>query len=1837
MKFRQFLPVQFVLAIVSLFFSLGQLVSANQSLSLDGDGDYVDLSTPLPDMTELTIEVWAYYASSNNDVKTIFMDATTHGGNDLVLDMNASGIGIRADKNGSSSGYEGAGAVTGLNLGNGWHHIAWSMTPKSSTIYVDGILKAVRNITGSNVGYHAQSASIGRWWDEGGSRNYFAGLLDEMRIWNSARTQDEIQTYMNTELTGGENGLVGYWNFNGDPNDLSVNANHGQLHGDATIVDTTFPPASIVLQKNIDLGSSLLGETDSGSITIQNTSNQELQIQNITAEIAEIGIEQTAISISPWSSENVSFTLTPISVGQISGQILVQTDRSPNPEVISISTQVLQPLETKSRLLQLDGDGDYVRIQRSDKLSLANTVTLECWLNRGTHDQWELIVGNGGGWSNKGYHIMSSPQGGVRFELQSETTKSILDSNTIIDDQWYHVAATYNGNTMSIYINGYLDVSMEHLNGMNSQETDLGIAFGLYSSYDGSYFEGQIDEVRVWNAARSQEEIRANMNQPLVGPETGLVGYWNFDHGVAIDASGNDNHGTLYGDASIIEADFPYSPIVTQNNIDIGSSLMEESRSANFTIKNASDQELQIQNITADIAAVSVEQTALSVPSWSSANIDFTFTPTNTGQITGQISVQTSASVTPETITVTAEVLQPLETKSRILDLDGDGDYIEIPGGVWFDGDSTIEAWVFVRKHSNWSRIIDFGNGSGADNVLFALSIEKTGRPTFEIYSDHSGGRVDSNIVIETDSWVHLACSLKENLGTVYMNGIEVGSKTLKLPPRNVLRKNNYIGRSNWPQYDPDTDAMLDEIRIWNVARSQEAIRANMNQPLVGPETGLVGYWNFDQGVAMDTSGDGNHGTLHGNASIVEADFPTISSEPLLSIQPSSIEANQSVGLLSKLTFRISNLGQQDLIVSDITSGLARVESISETSFTIPFRETKQIEINYVAKDWGTQTGTLEISSNALNSPTSHSLTIKLEPEKIVGPWLWLPVVTGEKQASAIQTDWLYESSNGQTSEKEVAVNGPWLSQLGWQSAQISPNGNDNINDLMINLGYKDLGQNGDIDLTVAYGFIYVHSPQAQTSQLFIGSDDAVKVWLNGEVVWEHSIARAASDFQEFVPVNLQTGNNFLLVAIYEDFGLWSGFFGLTDSDNLTYSTTPVVNYNNWQAGLTVTSPNSALASKTLYFGASPQATTDFDADLDRVAPPNPSPPILLDVFFPLDGTYINRLYTNIHPAEQSQIYPLQVQADQDGFSLNWQQAFIPAEYSSAILHTADRRIDMRQQNQAEFASGKYEFKIVLLNQQDWMAQIRVASSNSDLAVKSLPFGVSASRVLGFDQALDQIAPPQPISPVLLDAYFPNAAEDANLSRLANRIQPFESAADSLNFTFVVRSDQDSFQLDWDSFLIPPNYSGAVLKTPTGRIDMRQVSSASFEPGTYTFQIELGEMVYHQIQLQPGWNMISIPGQPSNPDPAQLLEQGTGLLLPLYQWNPSQFTYQPVQELKVGQGYWALCLEDGGASFDIAMTPVNQHQLTLERGWNMIGGLSSQIDFSDPAEEPDESILPPAFSWNPIAFTYLQADQLLPGQGYWVLSPFRSCQLQLDTSTVVSSPAMARALEYKRQLALQISSGSACQELFLAWSEQATEELDVYDRFLPPVSPVSQGLDAWLENSGQRLQTDSRQMKLGQEWQLRLQAKEEIEISWSSQQLPTGTTLLIGEVDMRQSRRLTLERGEHQLKLQLVKRRDLPEVTQLYQNYPNPFNPETWIPFDLAEDAEVEIDIYDGKGKLVRKLSVGYTSAGTYRDRDSAAYWDGRNANGEQIASGVYFYQIQAGDYQDIRKMVILK
>ena len=93
----------------------------------------------------------------------------------------------------------------------------------------------------------------------------------------------------------------------------------------------------------------------------------------------------------------------------------------------------------------------------------------------------------------------------------------------------------------------------------------------------------------------------------------------------------------------------------------------------------------------------------------------------------------------------------------------------------------------------------------------------------------------------------------------------------------------------------------------------------------------------------------------------------------------------------------------------------------------------------------------------------------------------------------------------------------------------------------------------------------------------------------------------------------------------------------------------------------------------------------------------------------------------------------------------------------------------------------------------------------------------------------------------------------------------------------------------------------------------------------------------------------------------------------------------------------------------------------------------------------------------------------------------------------------------------------------------------------------------------------------------------------------------------------------------------------LGQNYPNPFNPETWIPYQLARSADVTVKIYNVAGEIVRVLDIGYKQAGIYKDKDSSAYWDGRDESGQKVGSGVYFYTIKADNFTATKKMLIRK
>ncbi|MYE89086.1 T9SS type A sorting domain-containing protein, partial [Candidatus Poribacteria bacterium] len=127
----------------------------------------------------------------------------------------------------------------------------------------------------------------------------------------------------------------------------------------------------------------------------------------------------------------------------------------------------------------------------------------------------------------------------------------------------------------------------------------------------------------------------------------------------------------------------------------------------------------------------------------------------------------------------------------------------------------------------------------------------------------------------------------------------------------------------------------------------------------------------------------------------------------------------------------------------------------------------------------------------------------------------------------------------------------------------------------------------------------------------------------------------------------------------------------------------------------------------------------------------------------------------------------------------------------------------------------------------------------------------------------------------------------------------------------------------------------------------------------------------------------------------------------------------------------------------------------------------------------------------------------------------------------------------------------------------------------------------------------------------------------------------IAKAQLEDDGSLVFKQGIENLKALLIMLK--PESTKLLANYPNPFNPETWIPYQLAQSAEVTLTIYDMNGKMVRRLAVGHKVGGVYQSRSRAAYWDGRNHLGEAVASGLYFYTLTAGEFTGTRRMLILK
>jgi len=135
-----------------------------------------------------------------------------------------------------------------------------------------------------------------------------------------------------------------------------------------------------------------------------------------------------------------------------------------------------------------------------------------------------------------------------------------------------------------------------------------------------------------------------------------------------------------------------------------------------------------------------------------------------------------------------------------------------------FNGDFTAIGWVYVRSYASWSRLFDFGNGAGQDNVLIAITNGSSGYPVLFA----NGGNQQSLVQIPLDQWAQLAATQSTNIQTLYLNGVQV-IQSQGGPEASVTRTLNYIGRSNYPQ-DAYLDGRINTLRMYNRALSSAEI-----------------------------------------------------------------------------------------------------------------------------------------------------------------------------------------------------------------------------------------------------------------------------------------------------------------------------------------------------------------------------------------------------------------------------------------------------------------------------------------------------------------------------------------------------------------------------------------------------------------------------------------------------------------------------------------------------------------------------------------------------------------------------------------------------------------------------------------------------------------------------------------------------------------------------------------------------------------------------------------------------------------------------------------------------
>jgi hypothetical protein len=567
----------------------GWHANIGNALKLDGVDDYADIGilADLQNATQLTVMAWVKTEPSTNAFPGFVgqweTSPCTNNNTFLLYDGQApnqhKGIFyLSFDDN-----------VCAYTVGTidipekQWLHIAgtWRNSDGLISLYKGG------NLDGTSIGgigrtlksQNTNPAMIGSFSSTiPGPDSKLKGEIDEVSVWNRALTQQEIATFMHQRLTGSEPGLIAYYDMDDTSangiSDRTGNGNTGTLIGGAGKIISTAP----------DIGSVV---TDVNG-TFQFPS---LPVGNYTVtEEQRAGWQQTAPSAGSYSVSISSGDSTTgkdfgnFKLGSISGNVF--DDRNENG-VIDPGEMGLQNWNVNlegakdGNTLLFDGVDDYVTLDHESNFDFTTTdsFTIEAWIKTSSILQ-EMILSKEGTSNQVAPGYILRMDGGANPVLEFDLVNQFGDAGykvygtkKINDGMWHHVAGTYDGTQsgagIQLYVDGKKDSSVIWLNtDPGNVLNDLSLTIGSKASQNLYNFDGEIDELRIWRRAVTQEQISNNLHRHLDGNETGLVAYYTVDDTSSnsiSDLTGNGNTGTFFNG---VDKDSSAAPAVGSTTTD---------------------------------------------------------------------------------------------------------------------------------------------------------------------------------------------------------------------------------------------------------------------------------------------------------------------------------------------------------------------------------------------------------------------------------------------------------------------------------------------------------------------------------------------------------------------------------------------------------------------------------------------------------------------------------------------------------------------------------------------------------------------------------------------------------------------------------------------------------------------------------------------------------------------------------------------------------------------------------------------------------------------------------------------------------------------------------------------------------------------------------------------------------------------------------------------------------------------------------------------------------------------------------------------------------------------